>query len=119
VKTVLVVDDEFSIALLLEAVLEDEGFRVITAANGRQALERMAEIRPNLIISDFMMPLMDGAAFGRAVRSDPAHLQTPIIMTSGLPESTIRERFEGHDAFLRKPFFEPALLKAVADALGR
>ncbi|WP_046865546.1 response regulator [Microvirga massiliensis] len=118
-KTVLVVDDEFSIALLLAAVLEDEGYRVITAANGRQALERMAETKPDLIISDFMMPIMDGAALGRAVRAHPTYRNIPMIMTSGLPENAIHEQFDGYSAYLRKPFFEPALLKVLSEVLGR
>lgn len=117
-KTVLVVDDEFSIALLLASVLEDEGFRVITAANGRQGLEKLAETRADLIISDFMMPIMDGAAFGRALRAHAEFGDIPIIITTGLPEAAVRERFDAFDGFLRKPFFEPALLQAVAAVLG-
>lgn len=118
-KTVLVVDDEFSIVMLLAAVLEDEGYRVITAANGRQALERMAENKPDLIISDFMMPILDGAALGRTVRDDPAYRNIPMIMTSGLSESVIRERFQEYNAYLRKPFFELALLKVISEVLAR
>ncbi len=56
--TVLIVDDEFPIADLLEMALTDEGYRVLTAANGRQGLARLAEgPRPDLIISDYMMPV--------------------------------------------------------------
>lgn len=115
--TVLVVDDEFSIALLAATILEDEGYRVFTAANGRQALERIAENRPSLIVSDFMMPVMDGAALGRIVRDTPEYRDIAIIMSSGLPEASVREKFSEFDAFLRKPFFESALLEAVAQAL--
>jgi CheY-like chemotaxis protein len=117
VKTVLVVDDEFSIALLISTVLEDEGYRVLTAANGRMALDMLAETKPDLVISDFMMPLMDGAAFAHALRGIEAHRQTPLIMTSGLPEEALREKFDDYQKFLRKPFFEPVLLKAVADLI--
>ncbi len=60
--TVLVVEDEFAIAELLEMVLADEGYRVLMAANGRQGLQRLAEgPRPDLVISDYMMPILDGA----------------------------------------------------------
>src|SRR5687768_16807980 len=58
VAVVLVVDDEVGIATLLEDVLQDEGHRVLTASNGRQALERIATEKPDLILSDFMMPVM-------------------------------------------------------------
>ena len=67
--TVLIVEDEFAIAALLEMVLTDEGYRVLTAANGRQGLERLAEgPRPDLVISDYMMPVLDGAGLLRAMR---------------------------------------------------
>jgi two-component system response regulator VicR len=60
--TILVVEDEFAIAELLEMALVDVGYEVVTAANGRQALERIEEgTRPDLIITDFMMPVLNGA----------------------------------------------------------
>lgn len=117
-KTVLVVDDEFGIALLLASMLEDEGYRVFTAANGRQGLERVHENRPDLIISDLMMPVMDGAAMARELHANQALSAIPIIMMSGLPEATVRERFDAYAKFMRKPFFEPALLDAVSEVLG-
>jgi CheY-like chemotaxis protein len=118
VKTILVVDDEFGIALMLASTLEDEGYRVFTAANGRQGLERLAENRPDLIISDLMMPVMDGAAMSLALRENPDFRHIPIVMMSGLPEATVRERFDGYAAYMRKPFFEPVLLKTVAEVLA-
>lgn len=69
ITTVLVVDDEFAIADLLEMVLADEGYRVLLAINGRQGLERLAEgPRPDLVISDYMMPVLDGAGFVQAMQ---------------------------------------------------
>lgn len=118
-KTVLVVDDEFGIADVLAMVLEDEGYRVLSAANGRQGLDRLAETRPDLVILDFMMPLMDGTALGRAIRSDPAMADVPIVMMSAVPEAAVRERFDGYDAFLRKPFRITEFLSLVASVLGR
>ena len=116
-KTVLVVDDEFGIADVLVTALEDEGYRVFTAANGQRGLERLAENRPDLVISDFMMPLMDGAAMARAIRADPDSKDIPIIMISAVAEAMVRERFDGYDAFLRKPFQIAALLELVARTL--
>ena len=60
--TVLVVDDEFGIAELFDAILTDEGYRVLTAINGRHGLEMLAQERPDLVFLDYMMPVMDGAA---------------------------------------------------------
>ena len=58
---ILVVDDEIGIANLLADVLSDEGHRVLVAVNGRDALKRAEEERPDLVITDYMMPVMDGA----------------------------------------------------------
>ncbi len=102
--TILVVDDEFGIGELLEALLMDDGHRVLTAMNGRHALERMAEARPDLIISDLMMPVMDGAALLKAVREHAEYKETPFMLMCALPEASITDRVKGYDAFLRKPF---------------
>ena len=101
---VLVVDDEFGVANLLEDVLQDEGHRVLTASNGRQALERMAVERPDLIFTDYMMPEMDGAAMLSAIAADPDLASIPIVLMSSLPEVAVAERCNGYAAFLRKPF---------------
>jgi CheY-like chemotaxis protein len=104
VAVVLVVDDEVGIATLLEDVLQDEGYSVLTASNGRQALERIATEKPDLILSDFMMPMMDGAALVSALAGSPDLTSIPVVLMSSLPEAAIAERCNGHAAFLRKPF---------------
>jgi len=118
VQTILVVDDEFGAIEVVSAALEDEGFRVLSAANGRHGLERLAEGSIDLAVIDFMMPLMDGAAMGRAMHSNPAHRNVPIIMMSAVGESVVRERFAGYTAFLRKPFRISALMETVRRVLG-
>lgn len=117
VRTILVVDDEFGVADVLAAALEDEGYRVVTAANGRQAIERVTEQRPDLIVSDFMMPVMDGPTMAHALRSD-GNKDIPIIMMSAMPEAAVRERFDGYFGFLRKPFRIHTVADLVAKALG-
>jgi CheY-like chemotaxis protein len=119
VQTILVVDDEFGVVEVLTAALEDEGYRVVVAANGRHGLDRLAEHRPDLVIADFMMPILDGAAMGRAMRNDSAYATIPLIMTSAVAEGTVRERFDAYDAFLRKPFRAEALVKLVASMLAK
>jgi CheY-like chemotaxis protein len=118
VQTILVVDDEFGVVEVLTAALEDEGYRVMVAANGRHGLDRLAEHRPDLVIVDFMMPILDGAAMAKAMKGDTAYANIPIIMTSAVAESTLRERFDDYEAFLRKPFRAEALVKLVAAILG-
>src|SRR3984893_19236288 len=91
--TVLIVEDEFAIADLLATVFADEGHRVLTAANGRQGLERLAEgPRPDLVISDYMMPVLDGAGLLRALRETDGHRDLPCIVMSSMPEANVRER---------------------------
>jgi CheY-like chemotaxis protein len=117
VRTILVVDDEFGVADVLAAALEDEGYRVNTAANGRDALSRLAEEVPDLVITDFMMPVMDGPAMAHAIR-EAGHLNLPIIMMSAMPEAAVRQRFDGYFGFLRKPFRIHIAADLVARALG-
>ena len=112
--TVLIVDDEFGIAELLDAVLSDDGHIVATAANGRQGLARVAAHPPDLIFLDFMMPVMDGPAMLAALAGDPGTRAIPVVLMSSMPEETVRERAAGHAAFLRKPF----RLKQVRDLVA-
>jgi CheY-like chemotaxis protein len=117
--TILVVDDEPLIAMALEAVLEDAGFLVATAANGRQGLERLAQApRPDLVLLDMMMPVMSGPAMLAAMAADPALDGVPVIVLSSLPEEAVRERAKGVAAVLRKPYTAAAVLEAITRMLG-
>ena len=119
IATVLIVEDEFAIADLLEMVLTDEGYRVLTAANGRQGLERLAEgPRPDLIISDFMMPVLDGAGMLRAMQASELQRDIPYIVMSSVPEANVLDRIEGYAAFVRKPFQLAAVIRLVATILA-
>jgi CheY-like chemotaxis protein len=118
VQTILVVDDELGAIEVVATALEDEGYRVLSAANGRHGLEKLAEGTVDLAVIDFMMPLMDGVGMGRTMKEDPALRNIPIIMMSAVGESLVRERFDGYTAFLRKPFRISALLDVVRRVLG-
>ena len=102
--TVLVVDDEFGIAELIEAVLGDEGHQVLVAVNGKQGLELLVREHPDLVFLDYMMPVLDGAGVLRGMAEDPTLSGVPIVMMSSLPEATVAERCSGYRTFLRKPF---------------
>jgi len=116
--TVLIVEDEFAIADLLEMALTDEGYRVLHAANGRQGLERLAErLRPDLVITDYMMPILDGAGLLRAMRDIDAQRDIPCIVMSSIPEANVRERITGYAAFVRKPFQLAAVVQLVGAVL--
>jgi CheY-like chemotaxis protein len=116
-QTVLVVDDEFGVAEVLQSILEDEGYRVATAINGKQALARLGELTPDLIMLDYMMPIMDGTQTLAAIRQLPAFADVPIVMMSSLEEAAVRETATGYDRFLRKPFRAMAVVKLVAQLL--
>jgi len=117
-KTIVVVDDEFGLTDVLAATLSDVGFRVHTAANGVQGLELMSEHPPDLVILDFMMPLLDGPGVLGAMRADPRLASVPVIVISAVPESVVRARCSGYVAFLRKPFEFDAVLAAIQRAVG-
>jgi CheY-like chemotaxis protein len=114
VTTVLVVDDEFGIVELLDAILTDEGYQVLTAVNGKHGLEMLAQEHVDLIFLDFMMPVMDGAAMLRAMAADPGLKTIPVAIMSSMPESMVSQRCSGYAAFMRKPFKLPQLVDMAA-----
>ena len=112
--TILIVEDEFAIAELLEMVLADEGHSVVIAANGRQALEQLAQgPKPDLIITDFMMPILDAAGLLKELGKNKAQRNIPCIIISSMPEETVRQRIEKYAAFVRKPFQLAQLARLV------
>ena len=115
-KTILVVDDEQDIILALEILLSDEGFEVITAQNGREALERLAERLPDVVIMDVMMPILSGPQTLEKMRSDAEYTQIPVIMMSAVKPSIDFTRLKV-SSFIRKPFEISAMLDAIDQVL--
>ncbi len=117
-EKILVADDELSILRMLNRNLTRRGYEVITAANGLEALERIEESLPNLIILDLMMPKMDGLEVCRRVRE---WSQVPIIILSAVGEE--RQKVEaldlGADDYLTKPFGMDELQARIRVALRR
>ena len=113
-KMILIVEDEYGNAEILQLLLEAEGYRVALASNGQQALDilRTSE-NPALILSDFMMPVMNGGEFGQALSQDPALSQIPFIFMSATSQDVVRRVFSGYDAFLVKPIEFDSLLRVV------
>ena len=106
-KRVLVVDDEASIRDVVAAWLGDEGFAVSTASNGAEALRVLRDVRPDAIVLDLMMPVMDGWAFAEACHQLTAPAGIPILVVSaayGLSQTAERLRQFGVRACLAKPF---------------
>ncbi|NWG17646.1 MAG: response regulator [Chloroflexi bacterium] len=103
---VLVVDDSTDIVTLLRMVLEQRGYQVITGRDGREGLDLLYQVQPDAIISNLLMPHMDGIAFLDAVRSDPDWAGIPFIIASAMSSADYREMVFAHGAngFLPKPF---------------
>jgi CheY-like chemotaxis protein len=113
-KTVLVVDDEFDLASTVRAILEGEGYRVDVCANGREALERLKGGRPDLVLLDVMLPVVDGYGVLRAMRQEPALADVPVVLMNSFPPKADGAGWQG---FLRKPFTLGTLLDAVRQAV--
>lgn len=115
---VLVVDDEESIVRLARHALGARGFNVDTAADGEEALAKARSAKPDVIVSDVMMPRLDGLALLRTLRADPAFALVPIILLTAL--SSTDDRLEGlrtgADDYLPKPFHIEELALRVANA---
>jgi len=116
-KSILIVDDEFGLAEMLREMLRESGYDVTLAINGRLALEILGEGTVDLVLTDMMMPVMDGAELAAAMRRDEKHHATPIIMMTSLP--TALPQPEGlFDAVLRKPFTPDLLLETMASCFA-
>ncbi|WP_293862740.1 response regulator [uncultured Alsobacter sp.] len=116
----LVVDDEWAIAAVLADLLTDEGYGVLSASNGRDALA-MLEAHPDvvLVVLDYMMPIMDGVATLAAIRARPQFADLPVIMMTSLPQSSLQVDPDSYDAFLRKPFLIDDILRAIELVFAR
>lgn len=112
---ILVVDDSATIRRSAETMLANEGFRVVTAENGFEALSKITRHRPNLIFVDIMMPRLDGYQTTAIIKNNAEFRDTPVIMLTskdGLFDKA-RGRVVGSDLYLTKPFTREELLSAV------
>jgi CheY-like chemotaxis protein len=110
---VLVVEDDAALRSVLGDFLELLGCAVQLAANGREALGHLHQALPDWILLDFMLPDMDGRAFGAAVRRDGRTVGLPIVLMSAVPEAAQVQREIRAQALLRKPFDLDELARVV------
>ncbi len=115
-KLILVVEDEADVRDFVEAVLEAEGYRVVGASNGLDALEQITQQRPDAILLDMRLPTMDGWQFAKELRARQ-NSNIPIIVMTALQARQIAKEISAK-GFLQKPFDITDLLNAVRSACG-
>jgi CheY-like chemotaxis protein len=116
VKTVLVVDDEPVLRVLMREILQDEGYAVLDAADGRGMLELLQGVHPDLVLMDVMMPGVDGREAYQALRSRTDLPDLPVVMMSAAVQPGKLDHSIA--AFLRKPFDLTELVELVAELIG-
>jgi two-component system phosphate regulon response regulator PhoB len=118
---VLVVEDEASLATMLRYNLEKQGFRVEEAADGQEAMARIAEAPPDIVLLDWMLPVMSGIEVCRQIRRRPATRHLPVIMVTARTEDqdAVRGLNTGADDYITKPFSTEALLARMRALLRR
>ncbi len=117
---ILAVDDENDVLLVVKTALETEGYEVVTAGSGPEALEKLAMQQPDLVVLDVMMPGMSGFQVLEKIRANPDSARIPVIMLTGLSDKAkIREALGGGTAYyIIKPFEFQDLLSKVSIALN-
>jgi len=118
---ILVVDDEIYIVHILDFSLGMEGYEVITALDGEQALDRMKAEKPDLVVLDIMMPKLDGYEVCKSIKSNPATKQTPVILLSAKGRNVDQKLgFDvGADDYITKPFSPRKLVERINQLLGQ
>jgi two-component system, OmpR family, alkaline phosphatase synthesis response regulator PhoP len=119
-KRILFVDDEGEIREVVQMRLESNGYKVLTASNGKEALEKVASEKPDLLILDIMMPELDGLSVLRALRKNEVTEHLPVIILSAKREESIGDlfRFEKISGYIEKPFDSVVLLDLIKKALA-
>jgi len=117
---VVLADDEPNIRETLAFMLEMEGFDVVQARDGEEALERVREHRPRVLLLDAMMPRRDGFDVCRTIKGEPDLAGTVVVMVTALGQRTDRERAleAGADHYIAKPFDENKLLDLLRRAIA-
>jgi DNA-binding NarL/FixJ family response regulator len=117
----LLVDDEPGLRQAVQAYLEDSGFAVETASNAKEGWDRLQQMTPDLVISDIMMPQVDGYEFLKQMREDPRFETMPVVFLTarGMTSDRIQGYTAGCDAYISKPFDPDELVAVITNLLAR
>ena len=120
-KKLLLIDDDPNLILLVKDYLEFRGYQVMTAENGREALDLLEQDIPDMIICDVMMPEMDGYALVKHIREEPRTNRIPVLFLSakGQSQDRVKGLNEGADVYMVKPFEPEELVAQVESSLDQ
>jgi CheY-like chemotaxis protein len=120
-KTILLVDDEYALVEILTELLQGQGYRVVSATNGREGLTLLPIERPDLVVTDFMMPLSDGRELLEGMRALSEFKSIPVVMMSSTTKKVALATPNGAlevSAFIRKPAPWKKLLDTIVRLIG-
>lgn len=117
--TILLVDDEYGFLEVLALLMKQEGYDVAVASDGEEALARLQEQRPDLVITDYWMPKMDGLELCRRMHADERWRGIPVLLLTAVHDPGAIPAVPGLTRILRKPVHLPDLMSAAKEALGR
>jgi DNA-binding response OmpR family regulator len=120
-KKILVVDDKPEVVELVTATLEGEGYQIISASDGREALEKIDKEEPGLVLLDIIMPKMDGFEVLSEVKKHPKTKEIPIIMLTAKGQKLDKDKGRrlGAEDYIIKPFSPSHLLRKIEEVLGQ
>ena len=120
-KKILLADDSITIQKVIELTFSDEDFDVVTVGNGRLAIEKVQEVRPDVVLCDIIMPEKDGYEVCEFIKKTPALAHIPVLLLTGAFEPFDQDRANrvGCDGFLAKPFEPETLIAKVRELLSR
>ena len=116
-KKILVCDDDQGILEMLELILEDEGYQVVIEAKSVNALRRIEQEVPDLILLDIWMPVISGDQILKSLKTDSKLAQTPVLMYSASTDGKVIAKAAGADGYLEKPFDIEVLLSNIDDLI--
>ncbi|MGM0442030.1 MAG: response regulator [Elusimicrobiota bacterium] len=119
-KKIMSVEDDATTIKLLKFMLEKKGYKVISFKNGKEAVENVEEVMPDLILMDIMMPEMDGIEATKRIKKKEKVSEIPIIMLSALGQEmeVMKGLQAGADGYVVKPFDSEALLKQIEEKIS-
>jgi CheY-like chemotaxis protein len=120
-KKILLADDSITIQKVIELTFSDEDFEVVTVGNGRLAIERVQDVRPDIVLCDIIMPEKDGYEVCDFIKKNAALAHVPVLLLTGAFEPFDQEKAArvGSDGFLAKPFEPQTLIAKVKDLLSQ